>query len=80
MGVADTLTSIQHALDSIKPYVHAHNGDIKFVRYEDDIVYVELLGACVGCPISSYTLKLGIEERLKKQVPGLKEVRAINEE
>jgi Fe-S cluster biogenesis protein NfuA len=41
-------------------------------------VYVKLHGACVHCPISLYTLKLGVEERLKAQLPDLKEVVAVN--
>ena len=52
-------------------------GDIELVKYEDNIVYVKLHGACVQCPISMFTLKLGVEEALKAELPELKEVVSI---
>lgn len=52
-------------------------GNIELVKYEDKIVYVRLLGACVQCPISMFTLKLGVEESLKQKIPDIKEVLAV---
>lgn len=67
------------ALETVRPFVAQHAGDISFVKYEDGIVYVQLHGACVGCPISSYTLKNGVEEMLKQAVPEIISVEAIEE-
>ncbi len=60
--------------DVIRPKIQDHNGDIEFISYKNDIVTVNLKGACQGCPLSSYTLKLGILTELKKIIPSLKEV------
>lgn len=68
---------IESVLNQLRPTIQADGGDIQFVKYEDKIVYVKLLGACVHCPISMFTLKLGVEEALKAQLPELKEVIAI---
>lgn len=69
---------IENVLSSLRPAIKADGGDIEFVKYENKIVYVKLHGACVHCPISLYTLKLGVEESLKAQLPELKEVVAVN--
>jgi Fe-S cluster biogenesis protein NfuA len=65
---------IERILDSLRPMIHRDGGDIKFVKVEDDRVYVSLHGACVGCPASIYTLKLGIEQAIKEKIPSIKEV------
>ena len=67
---------IEAALEMVRPFVLQHGGNITFVRYEQGIVYVQLHGACVGCPISSYTLKMGVEKAIKDAVP---EVQAVEE-
>ena len=71
-------TKIRAALETVRPFVAQHAGDISFVKYEDGIVYVQLHGACVGCPISSYTLKNGVEEMIKQAVPEVVSVEAID--
>ncbi len=65
-------------LDSIRPGLQADGGDIRFIRIDDEnVVYVHLIGACGGCPMSQITLKQGIERLLKMQVPEIKAVEAI---
>ena len=64
--------------EKIKPAVAQDGGDIQFVRYEDDIVFLELRGSCAGCPSSTLTLKSGIENMLKYYIPEIKSVEAIN--
>jgi len=65
-------------LDSIRPNLQADGGDIKFIRLDDEnVVYVHLIGACGGCPMSQITLKQGIERILKMHVPEVKAVEAI---
>lgn len=62
----------------VRPQIQSHNGDIELVSYDNNIVIVNLKGACVGCPLSMYTLTMGILEELKKVVPSVQEV--INKE
>jgi Fe-S cluster biogenesis protein NfuA len=70
---------LMDAIDLIRPALQADGGDIRVVEIHDEegIVDVELLGACVGCPASTMTLKAGVERILKDRVAGLTEVRAI---
>ncbi|MBT3785100.1 NifU family protein [bacterium] len=60
--------------DEVRPAVAMDGGDIVFKGYEDGVVYLHMLGACSGCPSSTMTLKMGIEARLKEEVPEVKEV------
>lgn len=71
---------VEDILNTIRPAVLADGGNIEFVSYEHGIVYVKLSGACVGCPASLYTLKLGVEEAVKKQLPFVKAVEAVDPE
>ena len=61
----------------IRPAVAMDGGDIIFQRFENGIVYLQMQGACSGCPSSSATLKSGIENMLKHYIPEIEEVRAI---
>ena len=68
---------IKEILDSrVRPAVARDGGDIIFDRFEDGVVYVQLRGACSGCPSSTATLKSGIESMLRHYVPEVAEVRA----
>lgn len=68
---------IKQALESVRPALQMDGGDVELVNYEDGVVYVKLLGACGGCPMSTMTLKLFIEERLKELVPDVQEVVSV---
>jgi len=66
---------VNETIDMVRPYLVADGGDIKFVELTDDmVVKVELLGACGACPYSIQTLKNGVEQAVKKQIPEIKEV------
>lgn len=66
------------ALDSIRPYLQADNGDIELVEITNEgIVKVKLTGACDVCPLSVLTLRAGIERSLLRQVPGIKRVESV---
>lgn len=66
------------ALDSIRPGLQADGGDLEFIRIdENNVVFIKLVGACGGCPMSSITLKQGIERILKMQVPEVTSVEAV---
>lgn len=73
------IRQIEYALDQIRPNIQMDGGDIVFVKYEDSIVYIKMTGACVGCPASMYTLKMGIEETIKEHVPDVLEVIALQD-
>jgi len=68
---------IEKAFQSIRPMLQADGGDVELVDVVDGIVKVKLTGACMGCPMSSMTLKMGIEKQLKKQVPEIKGVESV---
>ena len=65
--------------DRVRPAVMMDGGDIVFNRFEDGIVYLEMRGACSGCPSSTATLKSGIENMLKHFVPEVIEVRPVQD-
>lgn len=62
----------------VRPSVMQDGGDIVFDRFEDGIVYLEMQGACAGCPSSTMTLKSGIENMLKHFIPEVQEVRSAS--
>jgi Fe-S cluster biogenesis protein NfuA len=63
--------------DEIRPYVAQDGGEITFAGFHDGIVEVVLQGACAGCPSSTITLKMGIEARLKEEIPEVQQVVAL---
>jgi len=63
--------------NDIRPAVAMDGGDITFEKFEDGIVFLHLKGACAGCPSSTATLKMGIENRLKDSIPEVTEVVSI---
>ena len=70
---------IQKALNNIRPYLQADNGDVELVDVsEDGIVKVRLLGACEICPLSIMTLRAGIERAIMREVPSVKRIEAVN--
>ncbi|GJQ24031.1 MAG: NifU family protein [Planctomycetia bacterium] len=65
---------IEEALKNIRPALQADGGDIELVDFEDGVVKVRLRGACGSCPSALMTLKYGVEERLKEEIPEVKSV------
>lgn len=73
------LQQIEQGLDSIRPYLLADGGSVRLLNITDDmVVELELLGACGTCPMSSMTLRAGIEQALKHAIPQISRVEAIN--
>ncbi|HBS91043.1 MAG TPA: hypothetical protein DEA51_01085 [Erysipelotrichaceae bacterium] len=67
---------IVDTLDKIRPYIQRDGGDVEFVSIDDQgIVYVKMLGACVGCYAADDTIKLGVEAILMDEIPQVTEVR-----
>ena len=65
---------VKEVLDEIRPSLRADGGDVELIEVEDGVVKVRLKGACSGCPMSTMTLKLGIENQIKQKLPEIKEV------
>ena len=68
---------VEAALAKIRPALQADGGDVELVGVDDGVVKVILKGACAGCPMSTITLKQGIERILKEEIPEVKEVVAV---
>lgn len=75
----DIIEKIEEVLQQLRPYLEADGGNVSFVEYtEDNIVKVQLLGACKSCSMSMMTLKAGIEDSLKRAIPEVKAVEAVS--
>ena len=70
---------IEEALDTIRPYLMADGGSVRLLNVTaDNVGELELLGACGSCPMSTMTLRAGIEQALKRSVPQVERVEAVN--
>ena len=67
---------LEAALDEIWPAIHRDGGDVWLVRVADGVAYVQMIGACGGCPMSNATLKGGIERIVRERCP---EIRAVEQ-
>ncbi len=70
-------TEVAKALEEVRPHLQMDGGDVELINIEDGVVKVRLKGACAGCPMSQMTVKWGVENYLKKKVPGVKSVEAV---
>lgn len=75
----ELLKKVEASLDTMRPYLNDDGGNVEIVEITDDmIVRVKLVGACSTCPQSFMTMKAGIEEAVKRAVPEIKGVEAVN--
>jgi Fe-S cluster biogenesis protein NfuA len=75
----DLIKKVEEALDQVRPYLQADGGNVSLLEITADyVVKLELLGACKSCSMSMMTLKAGIEESIKRSVPEIKAVEAVN--
>jgi Fe-S cluster biogenesis protein NfuA len=75
----DLLQRVEDALNSIRPYLEADGGNVSVEEITpDNVVRLRLLGSCGSCPMSIMTLKAGIEEAIKKAVPEIVSIEALN--
>ncbi|MGH7483306.1 MAG: NifU family protein [Longimicrobiales bacterium] len=75
---ASGLQEIEAVLTSIRPALHQDGGDVELIDFDEDgVVHVRLIGVCGACPISSVTLRQGIERKLMSAVPGVTGVEAV---
>jgi len=68
---------VKKALQELRPQLQADGGDIELLGVENGIVKVKMKGACAGCPMSTMTLQWGVENFLKKKIPGIVKVEAV---
>ena len=80
MNNEQTIKLIKQTIKKIRPYLNADGGDIDFVKYENNIVYVRLLGACIGCSSSEDTINNSVEVLLVEEVPGVIGVEVVLED
>ncbi|WP_026897454.1 NifU family protein [Daejeonella oryzae] len=75
----DLLEKVENALNTIRPYLEADGGNVSVEEITaDNIVRLRLLGSCGSCPMSIMTLKAGIEQAIKREVPEIEGVEAVN--
>ena len=68
---------VEQILNEIRPQLQADGGDVQLVDVTDGTVKVKLTGSCAGCPMSTMTLKMGIERLLKEKIAEVKEVVSV---
>jgi len=68
---------VEEILNLIRPNLIADGGNVELVEVKDGVVSLKLTGACAGCPMSTMTLKNGIERALKERIPTIKEVVSV---
>jgi Fe-S cluster biogenesis protein NfuA len=74
MTAEETLDNVEKALEEIRPFLMSDGGNIKLLSIENEIVKVQLEGACIGCSVNQMTLKNGVEATIKKYAPQIVEV------
>lgn len=75
----DLLQRVEAALDTIRPYLEADGGNVSIEEITPEmVVRLRLLGSCGSCPMSIMTLKAGIEQAIKRSVPEIEAIEAIN--
>ena len=76
----ETIDQIKAVLEELRPAILQDGGDIHFVRFENGTVFVKLHGACVSCPISFMTLKMGLEAQMKQRISCVESVVSVDDE
>ena len=75
----ETEKKIIEIIDKIRPFLISDGGYIEYIKYEDGIVYVKMMGHCQDCPMIDLTLKDSIEMAITSEIPEVLEVRNIND-
>ena len=70
----EIINKIKEVLDTIKPYLYYEGSDLEFIKYEDNYVYIKMLGTCQACEFQGNTIENGILESLKNEIPEIKGV------
>jgi Fe-S cluster biogenesis protein NfuA len=75
-GSGTLYARVDAALDRVRPGIVADGGDVWLINIDDDVAYVQMVGACGGCAAAMTTLKMGIEQAVRQAVP---EIRAVEQ-
>ena len=78
MEMEEQEQKIINIIDKLRPFLINDGGNIDFVKYEDNIVYIKMMGACANCHMLDLTLKEGIEAAIQEEVPDVLEVVNVN--
>ena len=73
-AATDFETRLREVLDKVRPFLQMDGGDIQLVAIEDKNALVRLVGACHGCPSAIYTLKMGVEQAIRREIPDFGEL------
>lgn len=76
--VKETELKIQEIIDKLRPFLINDGGNIEFVKYEDNIAYIRMMGACANCQMLDITLRDGIAAAIMNEIPEVKDVININ--
>lgn len=74
----NVIIELKKVLDEIRPAIQSDGGDIELISYDSGIVSLKFSGACVGCPMSFYTLKYFIEDKIRERIPAVSDVISID--
>lgn len=72
--MSNTEKQIKNIIDKLKPFLISEGGNIEFIKYQDNVVYIRMMGACANCEMLDLTLKEGIEASIISEIPEVKEV------
>ncbi len=78
MNNDEIILKINEILDSLRIYINQDGGDVEFIKYEDQKVFIKVKGACVDCYAIDFTYKEGLETILQEEIPEIKEVVIVN--
>jgi Fe-S cluster biogenesis protein NfuA len=77
MSLTLTTENVENVLDELRPYLMSDGGNVELVEIEGPIVRLRLQGACGSCPSSAMTLRMGIERKLKEEIPEINEIEQV---
>lgn len=75
----ETIEKIKEVIDYLRPFIMNEGGNIEFVKYEDNIVYVKMQGACADCSMQDLTLKDGLFMAIKEEAPEVKDIISVQD-
>ncbi|PZO41162.1 NifU family protein [Pseudanabaena sp. UWO311] len=77
MSLTLTTENVENVLDELRPYLMSDGGNVELVEIEGPVVRLRLQGACGSCPSSAMTLRMGIERKLKEEIPEIDEIEQV---
>lgn len=77
MSLTLTTENVENVLNELRPYLMSDGGNVELVEIEGPVVRLRLQGACGSCPSSAMTLRMGIERKLKEEIPEISEIEQV---